>query len=591
MPFPKIPAHRRRFLGILGCCMAVMLAVTTTRELRLQGAASDGESVQIGITITTASASSAAASSVSSAAASSVSSAAASSTVSSETTTGGGGGGGRRGSVDRADWRVTELFRRWSGHPAAPSIHPADCRERGEYIDVPADAWFTSAIHTLLRKEFLIIPDSCRFRPEDSATRAEIARLLVEGHGGIAVLPLFMNSFIDSRPADWHYGYLEEAARKGWMIGDNNCYGQMQCAVRPNDRISRAEAVAVIVRALQLTPLDLAPSFPDVPTYSWYKDVIQIAADHCILTGDDRTHRVRPADPVSRAEFVVMFHRAENALRYGRDCGRPVTRSQMPLEHRRTTAQQGPNLCREYAILTEQLRITRPASRLSRGDMLLLLVEAGGGIQGLPISGPTFADIPPDHRLFGYVEEAMYYHWITLDTCSPGTTCRLQPEEAVTMAEAIRTLRSVTANTEALAGYATGSAAHAIVTRGEFVQMLLDARQVQSDSACTTVLGSSTQWNVSLPPPPEPRAGEMCQAPSIGCLAEAVRDDVRIAALSASTALFLPTTASFSTVLTGEIAIWIAVLLAGSAIAIWMERTIWRCTHRKSLAEAQKEVL
>ena len=50
--------------------------------------------------------------------------------------------------------------------------------------------------------------------------------------------------------------------------------------------------------------------FKDNPPGTWYADVIQTAADHCVVNGDT-ADIVRPLDPVNRAEMIMMFNNLE----------------------------------------------------------------------------------------------------------------------------------------------------------------------------------------------------------------------------------------------------------------------------------------
>ncbi len=188
------------------------------------------------------------------------------------------------------------------------------------YSDVPSGIWYEDAVDAFLSQG--ILDDSQpRFRGGDLANRAEFVKLVVELNGGILSTPPATPSFDDVAPGQWYYGYFEEAGREGWVRGDGSCYGTHPCYARPGSNINRAEAAAIIVRSFGLDNVGDAPQFVDNPSGQWYTEVIQTAADHCVLQGDDSTGRVRPADNMNRAEMVVMLHRVDQALVYGQDCG------------------------------------------------------------------------------------------------------------------------------------------------------------------------------------------------------------------------------------------------------------------------------
>ncbi len=196
------------------------------------------------------------------------------------------------------------------------------------YSDVPSGVWFEDAVEAFVDAGYLDASQT-RFRGGDSANRAEFVKLVVELNGGVLSTPPAVASFDDARAGAWYYNYFEEAGKEGWVKGDGNCYGSHPCYARPSALINRAEAAALIVRAFGLDSMSSAPRFVDNPSGQWYSDVIQTAADHCVLQGDSGSSRVRPGDFMNRAEMVVMLYRVDQGLMYGEDCG---TDGEMPAE-------------------------------------------------------------------------------------------------------------------------------------------------------------------------------------------------------------------------------------------------------------------
>jgi len=196
------------------------------------------------------------------------------------------------------------------------------------YGDVPEGVWFRESVQAFLDAGYLD-PKQKTFRPVANATRAEFLKLVVEQNGGVLQDPPAVPSFTDAGPNDWFYGVIEESAKEGWMLGDGNCYGSTTlttgstnpCRARPNERISRAEAAILIVRAFGIEGTGRSPRFIDVGANDWFMAAVSAAADHCILQGDPATQRVRPFDPINRAEMVTMLFRVDQNLEYGYDCG------------------------------------------------------------------------------------------------------------------------------------------------------------------------------------------------------------------------------------------------------------------------------
>jgi hypothetical protein len=187
------------------------------------------------------------------------------------------------------------------------------------YSDVPSGVWYGEAVDDFVAAGYLDASQP-RFRGGDPALRAEFVKLVVELNGGILGTAPSVPSFNDVPVGSWFFGYMEEAAAEGWVRGDGNCYGSQPCNARPGARINRAEAAALINRAFGLVGTGDAPQFVDNPSGQWYTNDIQVAADNCVLRGDDGRGTVRPGDNMNRAEMVVMLHRVDMGLQYP-DCG------------------------------------------------------------------------------------------------------------------------------------------------------------------------------------------------------------------------------------------------------------------------------
>ncbi len=224
---------------------------------------------------------------------------------------------GRDGTVTReevlpdAEARTIDRCYIDGGHDAAPRTH---------YDDVPPGVWYEESLERLLRRGALDASQQS-FRATDSAVRAAFATVLVRLRSTLTPDPAVPPSFDDTEASAWYHPFVEDAARQGWMIGYKDCYGTRPCFTAPLQIATRAEAAAMVVRTYGLRELGLAPAFADVPAFAWYADEVQIAADHCLLQGDDATGLAAPERTVNRAEMAALLDRAERALRYGRDCG------------------------------------------------------------------------------------------------------------------------------------------------------------------------------------------------------------------------------------------------------------------------------
>ena len=146
--------------------------------------------------------------------------------------------------------------------------------QTNDYTDVPADAWYNSAVSTLSNAGILDGYEDGTFRPDGNITRAEFAtitaRFLEASYDG-------GNRFPDI-DGHWAAEYINEAANAG--IVDGYPDGTFQ----PQQFITRAEAVTMVNRTVDRHPdadhlLDNMVTWPDNPESAWYYAQIQEATN------------------------------------------------------------------------------------------------------------------------------------------------------------------------------------------------------------------------------------------------------------------------------------------------------------------------
>ncbi len=239
--------------------------------------------------------------------------------------------GGRRYSVERSRWHILRLLREREATRRAARTPPSS-----GFRDVPDDAWYADDLRKL--RDQGLLDDDLFFRPEEGATRADTISLLVRTDGGVKSVPPLFPSFDDVPRTFPRFALLEDGARRGWILGYDDCLGTHPCFTRPNAIVTRAEGAAMIVRAFDLRRTGDAPRFSDVPVGPWYTRVMQIAADHCVLQGSGERRLGLPERHLSRAELVAMLRRALDDLSYGTDCSwqvaeRSTSFAGLPVEH------------------------------------------------------------------------------------------------------------------------------------------------------------------------------------------------------------------------------------------------------------------
>lgn len=137
------------------------------------------------------------------------------------------------------------------------------------YSDVEADRWSMANIATLNNMGIIKGYEDNTFRPGRAITRAEFAALLsrlVVTKNAPVVVPSF--SDVDGH---WATNEIYIVASQGWFLGDT------AGTFRPDDRITRAEAITVINRVLERDKVTTASfegmdivEFTDLAADAWY---------------------------------------------------------------------------------------------------------------------------------------------------------------------------------------------------------------------------------------------------------------------------------------------------------------------------------
>ena len=142
----------------------------------------------------------------------------------------------------------------------------ADTREEnlsdsGIFPDVADDRWSNTAISTLADLGILEGYTDGTFGPARSITRAEFAtiaaRFSSKNYSG--------DTLFDDIEGHWAENYINRAATVGWVVGDNGSF-------RPNDYITRAEAMTLINRVLSRLPQSAEDLHEDMIVWPDNKD-------------------------------------------------------------------------------------------------------------------------------------------------------------------------------------------------------------------------------------------------------------------------------------------------------------------------------
>lgn len=145
------------------------------------------------------------------------------------------------------------------------------------FKDVPAKAWYNTAVSTMAKLGIVNGGSDGYFRPSDPITRAEIAAMIARCDGNS-----YGNAYTNFSDVKGHWAasYIARAYELGWINGYGSTY-------EPDKYITRAETVAILNRVLNRAPQNTSDllsglnTFNDVSVTSWYYlDVEEAANSH-----------------------------------------------------------------------------------------------------------------------------------------------------------------------------------------------------------------------------------------------------------------------------------------------------------------------
>lgn len=170
------------------------------------------------------------------------------------------------------------------------------------------DSWAKADIEALVAREVILGYPDKTFRPNNTVTRGEFAKMLVTALGfkpekGIS---------LDDTTGHWAAPYINTLASREIMTADAN--GDF----RPNDPITRAEMITIIDRALNLGAkvegIDRKESsFSDIDSDFWAAKSITLV-DEVGLLPPTFVGEFRPEKKVTRAEAASVINAASNLV-------------------------------------------------------------------------------------------------------------------------------------------------------------------------------------------------------------------------------------------------------------------------------------
>ena len=159
--------------------------------------------------------------------------------------------------------------------------------------------WAETYINQLYEAEVVSGKSEGVFDPNGLITRAELTKVAILAFGHSINPSPSEHPFQDVPLNSWYAPYVEEAKRLGFVSGyDSGGFG-------PNDYVTRAAALKILLGASGLNPIGHVPDFPDVSTDAWYANYVGFAQENEIVGGyEDGTFG--PGNNMTRAQVAKV---------------------------------------------------------------------------------------------------------------------------------------------------------------------------------------------------------------------------------------------------------------------------------------------
>ncbi len=171
--------------------------------------------------------------------------------------------------------------------------------------------WSQQAVNDLASRQVIQGVDRTHFRPDAPITRAAFAAIIVRALG--LADSGTTSAFTDVKAGDWYVGAVAKAQEYRLVDGyEDNTF-------RPNETITRQEAVAVMTRALKLAGVEasmgdteanaILSEFADAADVSaWAKHAFAASVKLQLVVGN--ASLLHPTAEITRAEAAVIVRRA-----------------------------------------------------------------------------------------------------------------------------------------------------------------------------------------------------------------------------------------------------------------------------------------
>ena len=164
------------------------------------------------------------------------------------------------------------------------------------------DNTFAKAYIEKLASMWVVNGENGNFYPENNATRAEYVKMILNAMNYDTDVNVNSLTFADVDKNGWQAKYIAKAVELG-LVSDSNVN------FRPNDNISRVEAIKILLKASNIDVTDTnTNSFSDVTT-DWMIKYTEKAKSLGIVNGQEVNWKLifRPNDSITRAEVAKII--------------------------------------------------------------------------------------------------------------------------------------------------------------------------------------------------------------------------------------------------------------------------------------------
>lgn len=179
--------------------------------------------------------------------------------------------------------------------------------EAATFNDVSTNDWFYTYVEQLAQTG-IISSSNPSFYPYRTLSRAELAKMAVLGSQSAHILSpstYTTATFCDVRNSDWSFQYVETLVANHIVSGVTSSCSQGKVYL-PNNPISRAEALKILLGAFKIAPQGSSTRFYDVDSNFWYSGYIAKATDIGLVNGYS-DGSFRPNGLISRAEMSKIL--------------------------------------------------------------------------------------------------------------------------------------------------------------------------------------------------------------------------------------------------------------------------------------------